>query len=161
LKEAVSTYISRAAEKLRRQNSAAGSLSLFLVNNDNKWSNQYQPSSRSSYIILPSPTYLTHTFISYAMPLVEALYNKGSKYIKAGVILGSIVPFDMIQFNLFEPEESINSKKLMHVMDNINFSMRNDILKFATTGTTKNWKMRQEKRSQRFTTRWDELCVVK
>ena len=161
LKEAVATYISRAAEKLRRQNSAAGSLSLFLMNNDNKWSNQYQPSSRSSYIILPSPTYLTHTFISYAMPLVEALYNKGSKYIKAGVILGSIVPFDMIQFNLFEPEESINSKKLMHVMDNINFSMRNDILKFATTGTTKNWKMRQEKRSQRFTTRWDELCVVK
>jgi DNA polymerase V len=95
------------------------------------------------------------------MPLVEALYNKGSKYIKAGVILGNIIPSDMIQFNLFESEESAQSKKLMHIIDNVNFSMRNDILKFATTGTTKNWKMRQEKRSQRFTTRWDELCIVK
>ena len=161
LKESVATYISRAAEKLRRQNSAAGSLSLFLMNNDNRESNYYQPSSRSTYIILPSPTYLTNTFIQYAMPLVEALYHKGSKYIKAGVILGDIVPSDMIQFNLFEPEESVNSKKLMHVMDNINFSMRNDILKFATAGTHKNWKMRQEMRSPRFTTRWDELCKVR
>ena len=102
LKESVATYISRAAEKLRRQNSAAGSLSLFLMNNDNRGSNHYQPSSRSTYIILPSPTYLTNTFIQYAMPLVKALYHKGSKYIKAGVILGDIVPSDMIQFNLFE-----------------------------------------------------------
>lgn len=161
LKEAVATYISRAAEKLRRQHSAAGSLSLFLVNNDHRFNNQYEPSSKSSYVILPSPTYLTNTLIDYAMPLVEALYNKGSKYIKAGVILGNIVPSDMIQFNLFELPESENAKKLMRAMDNINFSMRNDILKFAAAGTHKNWKMRQEKRSQRFTTRWDELCVVK
>jgi len=161
LKEAVATYISRVAEKLRRQNSAAGSLSLFLMNNDNRLWNQYHPTSKSSYVILPSPTYLTHVLIANAMPLVEALYNKGSKYIKAGVILGNIIPSDMIQFNLFESEESAQSKKLMHIIDNVNFSMRNDILKFATTGTTKNWKMRQEKRSQRFTTRWDELCIVK
>ncbi len=33
----------------------------------------------------------------------------------------------------------------MGMMDNINFSMRDDILKFATSGTDRNWKMRQEK----------------
>jgi DNA polymerase V len=95
------------------------------------------------------------------MPLVEALYNKGSKYIKAGIVLGNIVPSDMIQFSLFEPPESANAKKLMNVIDNINFSMCNDILKFASSGTKRDWKMRQEMRSNRFTTRWDELCVVK
>jgi len=161
IKEAVATYISRAAEKLRRQNSAAGSLSIFLVSNNKTSYHQYAPSSQSAYINLPIATYLTNTLISHAMPLVESLFNEGSCYIKAGVILGKIVPCETIQYNLFEPEEKLFAKKLMHTVDNINFSMRNDLIKFARSGTTKNWKMRQEKRSKQFTTRWDELFLVK
>jgi len=49
----------------------------------------------------------------------------------------------------------------MNMMDNINFSMRDDILKFAASGTERNWKMRQELRSPRYTSRWDELREVK
>jgi DNA polymerase V len=49
----------------------------------------------------------------------------------------------------------------MKMMDNINFSMRNDVLKFAASGTKRDWKMRQELRSKRFSTRWEELCEVK
>ena len=161
IKEAVATYISRAAEKLRRQNGAAGSLSIFLVSNNNTSYHQYAPSSQSAYINLPIATYLTNTLISHAMPLVEYLFNEGGCYIKAGVILGKIVPCETIQYNLFEPEEKLFAKKLMHTVDNINFSMRNDLIKFARSGTTKNWKMRQEKRSKQFTTRWDELFLVK
>ena len=161
LKEAVATYVARAAEKLRRQNSAAGSVSVFVVSSNNRNYGQYEPSYRSTYILLSAATCLTNVLIAQVMPLVDALYNKGNKYIKAGIILGNIVPSDMIQFNLFEPPENTNAKKLMSVIDNINFSMCNDILKFASSGTKRDWKMRQEMRSNRFTTRWDELCVVK
>jgi DNA polymerase V len=49
----------------------------------------------------------------------------------------------------------------MEAVDNINFSMRDDILKFAASGTTRNWKMRQEMRSPRYTTRWEELPLLK
>jgi len=49
----------------------------------------------------------------------------------------------------------------MQMIDNINFSQRDDILKFAASGTGRNWKMRQELRSPRYTTRWNELCEVK
>jgi DNA polymerase V len=49
----------------------------------------------------------------------------------------------------------------MEAVDNINFSMRGDILKFAASGTTRNWKMRQEMRSPRYTTRWEELPLLK
>ncbi len=161
LKEAVATYIARAAEKLRRQSGAAGAVSVFLVNNDNRNYNEYIPSSRSAYIILPSATYLTNVIIAHVMPLVEAMYNKGSKYIKAGVVLGNIIPCDMVQYNLFEAPDTANAKKLMHMIDNINFGMSSDILKFAAAGTKKNWKMRQEMRSKRFTTKWDELFLVK
>ena len=49
------------------------------------------------------------------------------------------------------PISSIND------IDNMNAAYRNDVLKFGTTGSRRNWKMRSEKRSKRYTTRWDEL----
>ena len=161
LKEAVATYIARATEKLRRQQSAATTVSVFLVANDQHNRYQYAPTSRSGYSKLPSASYLTHVFIAHAMKIVEALYHKGSRYIKAGVIISDIVPCGMIQYNLFEPPENDRQQKLMHTIDNINFGMENDILKFAVAGTKKNWKMRQEMRSNRFTTKWAELCLVR
>ncbi|MGZ8551389.1 MAG: DUF4113 domain-containing protein [Chitinophagaceae bacterium] len=48
----------------------------------------------------------------------------------------------------------------MDMIDNVNFSQRDDVLKFASSGTTRDWKMRQELRSGRCTTRWDELYEI-
>jgi Domain of unknown function (DUF4113)/Peptidase S24-like len=53
------------------------------------------------------------------------------------------------------------SVKPVKMIDNVNFSMRNDVLKFAGPGTKRDWKIRQELRSKRFTTRWEELIEVK
>ncbi len=161
LREAVATYISRAAEKLRRQSSAAKIISIFVVTNNYSSMYEYKPASSSLYTILPYATSLTNLLIEHAMPLVENLYSKGSKYLKAGVILSGIVPDNAVQFNLFEQPAHQNEKILMNMMDNINFSMRNDVLKFASSGTKRDWKMRQELRSKRFTTRWEELFEVK
>lgn len=161
LKEAVATYITRAAEKLRRQNCAAKTVSVFLVTNDYSGKYEYKPASFSLYTTLPFATSLTNVLIEHAMPLVEQLYRKGSKYLKAGVILSSIVPDDQVQFNLFEKPSGENERKLMQMIDNVNFSMRDDVLKFASSGTKRDWKMRQELRSKRFTTRWNELFEVR
>jgi DNA polymerase V len=49
---------------------------------------------------------------------------------------------------------------LMSMIDNVNFSMRNDVVKFASAGISKNWKMRQEMRSPRCSTRWEEMKIV-
>ena len=49
---------------------------------------------------------------------------------------------------------------LMETIDNINFSMRDDAVKFVARGLRRNWKMRQELRSNRFTTRWNELFKI-
>ena len=121
----------------------------------------YKPAARSTYTILPFATSLTNILIAHAVPLVDQLYRKGSKYLKAGVILSGIVPDNAVQSNLFEQSLHHNDKILMKMIDNVNFSMRNDVLKFASSGTKRDWKMRQELRSNRFSTRWDELCEVK
>ncbi len=160
LKEAVTTYVARAAEKLRRQNGAALEMSVFVVVSNNNGLH-YNPYARSAHTTLPIATALTNVLIHHAAEMTASLYRKGSKYIKAGVVLSHIIPADTIQFNLFTPPENINARKLMNTIDNINFSMQQDILKFAANGTSKNWKMRQEMRSSRFTTRWEELCIVR
>lgn len=161
LQEAVATYISRVGEKLRRQQAAAKTITVFVVTNDYSSSYTYKPATQSLYTVLPYATSLTHILIAHALPLVYQLYQPGSKYLKAGVIASDIVPDDAVQFNLFEKAAGKNGEALMKMIDNINFGMRNDLLTFASTGTNRDWKMRQELRSNRYTTRWDELCLVK
>lgn len=161
IKEAIATYTSRAAEKLRRQNSAANTVSIFIVPKENSTGNYFRHGpALSSYTILPSATSLTNELIKAAIKQVDHLFEKGRIYKKAGVTLSGIVPDNAIQSNLFEPAPNEKARMLMSMMDNINFSMRNDVLKFAASGTNKDWKMRQELRSPRYTTRWEELFEI-
>jgi len=160
IQEAIATYTSRAAEKLRRQNSAAGIISVFVVQKEKKFNETFRHGmSRSAYTILPIATSATNELIKAALPLIEKIFTNGEFYKKAGVMLSGIVPDINIQGNLFNPKDN-DYKQLMMMVDNVNFSMRDDVLKFASGGTKKNWKMRQELRSPRYTTRWDEIKTV-
>ncbi len=162
IKEAVATYTSRAAEKLRRQYSAANIISVFVVPKEDSHTTYFRHGPTvSSYIKLPVATSFTQELIKPALELTERLYEKGRIYKKAGVMLSGIVPDTSVQGSLFKKPEENNHRLLMNTIDNVNFAMRDDILKFASSGTTRNWKMRQELRSPRYTTRWDELCMVK
>ncbi|MFZ9718567.1 MAG: DUF4113 domain-containing protein, partial [Chitinophagaceae bacterium] len=102
----------------------------------------------------------TAELISKAIPLLEQIYRRGSRYLKAGVMLGNIVPDDAIQKNLFNHDMRPQQRLLMQAVDNLNFSIRDDEVKFARAGVGKHWKMRQELRSGRYTTRWNELRIV-
>jgi len=161
IKEAVATYTSRAAEKLRRQHGAARVISVFVVSKEENHSvNFNRGATHSNYIKLPTATSITNELIKPAVALVDHLYKKGTLYKKAGVMLSGIVPDDSIQGNLFLSESKNCERRLMDMIDNINFSQRDDVLKFAASGTTRDWKMRQEMRSGRYTTRWEELYEV-
>lgn len=160
IKEAVATYTSRAAEKLRRQQSAATMINVFVVAKEEDHNTSFRGATFSSHIVLPSPTSFTHELIKPAVQLVDKLFEPGRLYKKAGVMLSGIVPDTSIQGNLFFTATKNSGRKLMDMIDNINFSQRDDVLKFASSGTTRNWKMQQNHISQRFTTRWDELCEV-
>ena len=161
IKEALATYTARAAEKLRRQHSAACVINVFVVPKaENKTTTFSQTPAVSAHTILPIPTVLTHELIKPAMKMAESIYQPGHSYKKAGVILSGLVPDSCIQSNLFEEPSKSIGRFLMDMVDNINFSMRDDVVKFASTGVKRNWKMRQEFHSPRYTTRWQELYKV-
>lgn len=162
IKEAVATYTARAAEKLRRQYGAAQLIGVFVVTNgSSKEKYVYNPQTRHLQMSLPRATSRTDEILHYALPLAEQLYEAGLKYLKAGVVLSGIVPDTSIQGNLFMPAHDGKGRSLMQAIDNINFSHRNDAVKYAASGLTRNWKMRQELRSKRYTTRWEELYELR
>jgi len=161
IKEAIATYTSRAAEKLRRQHSAAKVISIFVVTKDQDHMLNFKKyGTVTTHTTLPVATSFTNELIKPAVQLVDQLYEKGQLYKKAGVMLSGIVPDVSIQGNLFLTENKNCERKLMDMIDNVNFSQRDDVLKFASSGTTRDWKMRQELRSGKYTTRWDELYEI-
>ncbi len=162
LKEAVATFAARAAEKLRRQYGAATGIDVFVVTNGIEGASyEYNPQHHHRYFTMTRSTSDTGELIRIALPLVESLYRNGTKYVKAGVMLTGIVPDDALQGDLFSVAVKNQNRALMQAMDNINFSMRDDMVKYVSSGLTRNWKMRQEMRSKRFTTRWLEVYVVR
>lgn len=161
IKEAVATYTSRAAEKLRRQHGAATMISVFVVRKDqDHMLNFRKQGTISASFRLATATSNTHELIKPAVELVDSIFEEGQVYKKAGVMLGEIVPDQSIQGNLFMSASKNCERRLMDMIDNINFSQRDDILKFASSGTTRNWKMQQNKLSFRYTTRWNELPEI-
>ena len=164
IEEALATYATRTAEKLRRQHSAAYGVSVFLLKKtppQTDISHYHHGRQVSGYVKLDNPSNLTPDIIKAVVTLGKNLFEQGELYKKAGVILSDFVPDNALQTNLFVAPREQNRKKLMNVIDNMNAAFREDILKFATSGTQKNWKMRSERRSKRYTTRWDELCLVR
>ena len=164
IEEALATYATRTAEKLRRQHSAAYGVSVFLLKKtppQTDISHYHHGRQVSGYVKLDNPSNLTPDIIKAVVTLGKNLFEQGELYKKASVILSDFVPDNALQTNLFVAPRDQNRKKLMNVIDNMNAAFRDDILKFATSGTQKNWKMRSERRSKRYTTRWDELCLVR
>ncbi len=158
LEEAVASYATKAAEKLRQQGLVTGTVGVFLRTNPfRKDLPQYERG-------LNTPTNATddtRLIAQAALKGLRAIYREGFAYQKAGVILTDLVPSGQRQGDLFEDSEQVRkSKALMEAMDKINRSMGRGAVKLLAEGSDPRWAMRSERRTPRYTTRLDELAVV-
>jgi len=160
LREAVASYVSRAAEKLRTQGSVSAAVHVYIQTNRFKESDlQY---SEGLLVPLPDPTDDTRLLTSAATLGLGLIFKPGYQYKKAGIMLTLISDKAKRQETLFDdPLQRAQSAKLMAAMDAINAEFGRDTLRTGATGTDKRWAMRSENRSRRFTTRWDELPIAK
>ena len=159
LSESISLYMTTAAVKLRKQNCFAGSLYVFIRTSPFKPNQPFY--SNGLTVALPSPTDDTRTLVSVALWALNRLYRDGYNYQKAGVMLSELVPQEGCQTDLFvKMKTSIKSNKLMTLMDSINNKMGKESIKVASEGFKRPWKMKQENKSQSYTTKWDELVSV-
>ncbi|HYX49178.1 MAG TPA: DUF4113 domain-containing protein, partial [Ktedonobacteraceae bacterium] len=161
MEEAVANYAARAGEKLREQDSLASCVTIFIRTNSFK---KDMPQYANSYTInLPYPTAFTPDLIRAALYGLKQIYQDGYHYYKAGVSLSRITPQSAFQpdlFGDFSLLEQYKKARLMLVVDAINRIYGRDTLFFAIQGMTRDWRMRQFKLSQRFTTQWSEILTI-
>ncbi|MEL6353036.1 MAG: Y-family DNA polymerase [Cyanobacteria bacterium J06627_28] len=158
LKEAVATYTTRCAEKLRKDNLLTSCFTVGLRTSNYK--EERYAAARSTQ--LEPPTNDTGKLIQVAMRLTEAAYSPGHQYLKAKVIAASLVSPSEVQGNLFTASaHDPKREKLMRTLDAINRAQSPDAIKYGAMGLKPAWKMRSAYFSKRYTTHWDELPLVK
>jgi DNA polymerase V len=158
LREAVSTFTSMAAEKLRKNKLAAGKILVYILTNRFDKERFYY---NHAFIDLSTPTQDSTTLIRNAVFALGRIFAENKKYKKVGVMLMELMPQEHIQLNLFTYENIEKGNKLMKAVDGINAQMGKGNIKYASEGLNKRWKMKFEKKSMNFTTKWDELIVAK
>ena len=159
LEEAVSTYMSRAAEKLRRQHSVAATAYVYIRTNPHQEGEpQYSP---GMMVALPQATNDTRELVDAVLVCLRRIYREEFRYQKAGVMLSDITPDNIYQGDLFTVRStSPRDTRLMSTLDQINLRMGKSAIKLASDGVGQGWKMKTGNKSPAYTTKWKEIPTV-
>lgn len=157
LRERIATYAAKAATKLRKQDSNCTMIYVFLITNPFRTDlKQY----RANMVVkLSNPTNSTMIITKAALYGLKRIYKPSYQYKKAGVIIMGISPASERQLSFFS-EEDPRHHVLMKTIDQLNKD-ENGKVKFGGMDLGRTWKMKQERLSNRYTSRIDEIIRVK
>ena len=155
ISEAVATYTSMAAAKLRKQKSCAKSMLVFV--DSNPFREDLEQYSRHIILKLLVASNSSQELINYALEGLKKIFRPKILYKKAGVMLMDICPANIIQGNLFDTIDRKKHHSLMVVMDKVNEYYGRNTLKIAAMGDGQAWKIKQERLSPCYTTRLSDL----
>ena len=159
LKEAVSSHANTCATKLRKEKSCCSTISVFLSTNPFKpQAKQYHP---YRVFNLDVPTNDSIEIVRFALKGLEQIYRSDCIYKKAGVIVGRTVPENTVQLSLFDNVDRDKRREINSVVDKINRKMGRNKVKLAVQGTDRKWKLKQEKLSPCYTTRFADILEVR
>jgi len=75
--------------------------------------------------------------------------------------VGDIVPSEQVQLGLFDSVDRTKRGTLMKSVDSINDKMGRDKVRLAVQGFDRKWRLRQERLSPCYTTRFSEILTVR
>ncbi|GAB3528073.1 Y-family DNA polymerase [Pontibacter brevis] len=145
IEEALSTHTVRCATKLRKQNSCATGVTVFLMTNRFAVTEQLYCNSRT--IKLSQPTNSELELLPRAMHLLKGMFRPGKRYVKVGIILTDLVPASEVQLDLFNTQNTEKQTKLMSTLDNLRQRFGHQALKYAVQGNTNESEVKEEKRA--------------
>lgn len=164
LLEAVSEFASRAAEKLRKQNSVVGNVLVFAHTSPYRPGPKYH---RSVIVPLRRPSADTALIVHAAMAGLHQIYQPGFDLIKAGVMLLDLAPDHLVQGELDledDGAEEAERSRLMKVMDGLNNRFGKGTVHVASSGLDdphREWGMRQERKTPHYTTKIEDIPVAR
>ena len=170
LEQAISSFASRAALKLRQQHSRCAQVLVFIRTSPFRpHEAQY---ARSIVVPLPAPAADALSLVGAALQGLRSIYRPGLRYAKAGVMLLDLrAASASVQLALALEGDTgtaqTRRERLMQALDAVNVRYGQGALQLASAGVRQAqepapvWQMRQQRRSPRYTTRWDELLRVR
>lgn len=157
LEERITTFAITCAEKLRNQKSTCSIVTVFICTN--RFNEKHEQYYKSINVTIPFTTNSSIELAKYAKKGLDIIFKKGYYYKKAGVIVSGIAPENKKQFNLFE-DEPVHHRKVMNVMDKLNFKYGTKKIKLGSQALDKTWKMRQDQLSPNYTTNWNDILEI-
>jgi DNA polymerase V len=133
--EAMYSYIKNGVKKLEENGISPNRATVFMAGNKHKDEKHYS----SKQILFHKQTRDINEIWSQIYPNLRKMFKTGKKYKKCGIIFNDLMPEKVEQATLF-------SSSIQIVQPPVN--------------TEKNWEMRQEFISPKFTTDWDEIPKV-
>lgn len=164
LSRAVSAFVARACEKLRRQASRAAQVLVFAHTSPfRKQDKQY---SRSITLPLRRPTADTGLVTASALQGLQSIFREGYNYAKAGVMLLELSDQAQEQQELDLDGEPEDRSQLMTAVDRLNDRYGKGVVTMASSGTKKKaepaaWIPRADLRTPEYTTRWSDLPTAR
>ncbi len=163
LTEAVSEFASQAAVKLRKQCSLTCTVQTFI--HTSPFRRNERQYSRAATIPLRRPTCDTSEVVAAVIAGLKCIYRPGYNFAKAGVMLLDLQPNDVHQAELiFDNEQEPDKGRLMHAVDKINVRYGKQTVVLGSAGipsSRRGWEMKQERRTPCYTTRWDDMPLVR
>ena len=151
--EAVTSYTTRAAERMRKQESVATSLYIYIRTSPHDDKKQY---ANGVNIPLFQPSDDSMVLTNAALLGLDYIYREGFDYQKAGITLCNLTSKHKMQGNLFS--DTISNSR-MKIMDTINQRWKGK-LKLGSEGVTKEWEMKAQFKSRNYTTNWNQLIIA-
>ncbi len=160
MRQAICSYAARGAEKLRGEHQYCRYVSAFVKTSPFAVKEQYYGNHASTKLL--TPTQDTRDIIAAACRCLDAVWQDGHRFQKAGIMLGDFFSQGVAQLNLFdENAPKPNSEQLMKVLDHLNAKDGRGTLYFAGQGVQQAWRMKRDMLSPHYTTRYGDLPRVK
>ena len=159
-RQAISTYVIKACEKLRKQQQNTRTITIFAR------TSLYAPFfySQSATTTLEIATNNTVEILEASLHLTEQVFKPNTLLSKAGVIMQKLESSNTLQKNLFvhcNEEENEKNGRLMEVIDKINNRYGNKSIDWAICGIKQTWGMSRDSLSPAATTNINEIPIVK
>lgn len=159
MREAIASYAARAAEKLRSERQYCRYIGAFIRTSPHDPHHPYYANAASQTLI--TPTADSRDIIQATLKCLDKIWIPGKRYMKGGVMLGDFFSDGVTQLDLFaEYQPRRNSEQLMALIDQMNAHQRG-ALWFAGQGIQKPWSMKRDMLSPAYTTRINEIPVVR
>lgn len=171
LRTHVANYASMCAEKLRKQQTVASIVGVFV--NTNVFREDLAQYWNFQETRLVTPTSSTTMIVQNATDVLRSIFREGYQYKKAGVIVMGITPQSPIQQDLFDihAEQIEKYKRLDAVIDRINKLNGSETIVIGSRQyTQKNGKgradvfanaIKHDHKSKNPTTRWSDIIKLK